>query len=316
MVKIKKINNDSISLASKEMLKGNLIAFPTETVYGLGADATNDKAIAKIFSNKNRPSFNPLIVHVSSSDEAKKISLFNKKVEKITDSFWPGPLTIVLERKKECKISLLVSAGLNTVALRQPNNKIALDLIKNLNRPIAAPSANKFGFLSPTLAKHVKKQFEGHNDVSFILDGGKTNIGIESTVIGFDKDNKLVIYRHGGITKEEIEDIAGEKIIEFIDEGSIDKVKISPGMIKKHYAPKVPLRINILKPQKNETFIGFGPNYNEPNLSKEGDLDEAAANLFLLLEKYENTGKPISIAPIPNKGIGVAINDRLKRATY
>ena len=176
MVKIKKFNNDTISQAVNELINGNLISFPTETVYGLGADATNDKAVEKIFSNKERHSFNPLIVHVESLDQAKKIALFNEKIEKIIDKFWPGPLTIVLDRAKKSNISLLVSSGLKTIALRQPKNEIALNLIKKLNKPIAAPSANKFGLLSPTSSLHVKKQFKKNNDISFIIDGGKTDI--------------------------------------------------------------------------------------------------------------------------------------------
>lgn len=316
MLKIKKINNQTICDAAKELEKGKLISFPTETVYGLGADATNNQAVAKIFSAKERPSFNPLIVHVYSVEQAKKIAVFNKKIDKLTEKFWPGPLTIILERLKDTEISLLVSAGLNTVALRQPNNEIALNLIKEFKKPIAAPSANKFGLLSPTSALHVKKQFKGDNDISFIIDGGKTKIGIESTVIGLNIENEIIIYRHGGITKEEIQETISEEIFEFTDNSKDNEGRISPGLIKKHYAPKVPLKINMLKSSKNEIFIGFGPKYGEPNLSKTGNLNEAAANLFFLLEKYENEEKSICVAPIPNEGIGVAINDRLKRATF
>ena len=315
MIKIKKTNISTINSACHELAKGSLIAFPTETVYGLGADATNDTAVAKIFSNKERPSFNPLIVHISSIDQAQKISIFNEKIENLTDKFWPGPLTIILEKTKDSKISPLVSAGLKTIALRQPNNKTALSLIKKFKKPIAAPSANKFGFLSPTSASHVKKQFTNNDDISFIIDDGKTNIGIESTVLGLNLENKVIIYRHGGITKEEIEETINEKVSTFTIDDSSNKIKISPGMIKKHYAPKVSLRINALEAQANEIFIGFGSEYSEPNLSKRGDLNEAAANLFFLLEKYEDEGKSICIAPIPNKGIGAAINDRLERAS-
>ena len=316
MVEIRNFNNNTINQAVKELTNGNLISFPTETVYGLGADATNEKAIAKIFSNKGRPTFNPLIVHVESQEQAKKIALFNEKIEKITDKFWPGPLTIVLNRAKENNISLLVSSGLKTIALRQPNNEIALKLIKKLNKPIAAPSANKFGLLSPTSALHVKKQFKKNNDISFIIDGGKTDIGIESTVIGLVEDEKLVIYRHGGISKEEIEETIKEEIKELTEDNNTGQGNISPGLIKKHYSPKVPLRMNVLNPKEDEIFIGFGPEYGEPNLSLSGDLNEAAANLFFLLEKYEDVGKVICVSPIPLNGIGTAINDRLKRASY
>ena len=314
MNKIKKISNSSINNAVKILKKGGLIGFPSETVYGLGADATNNEAVLKIYKNKNRPQSNPLIVHVESIDQAKSIAFFSKKIDKIIDNFWPGPLTVVLKKNKKSKISSNLCAGLETVAIRYPNSKTILTIIKKLGKPIAAPSANKSGMLSPTSALHVERQFRDHDDIPLILDGGNSNIGVESTVIGIE-DNNIIIYRHGGITKEILEEKIKEKIFERTFQDQIKKSNLSPGMQKKHYSPNVPLRINITNPMKDEILIGFGKNYKEPNLSKSGDLREAASNLFFLLEKYESKGYKIAIAPIPNEGIGVAINDRLKRAT-
>ena len=313
MKKIKKINNKTINEAVELLQKGKLIGFPTETVYGLGADATNKEAVLKIYKTKKRPKSNPLIVHVATLDQAKSIGIFDDKIEKIVKDFWPGPLTIVLKRKENSKICKELSAGTKTIAIRISNNKTILSLIKKLGNPIAAPSANKFGMLSPTSAVHVEKQFKDTDDIPMILDGGKTNIGVESTVIGIENNN-IIIYRHGGVTKEVLEKKINEEILERIHLNISEQSNLSPGMLKKHYSPSVPLRINITNPKKDEVLIGFGENFEEPNLSKSGNLNEAASNLFYLLEKYEAKGCKIAIAPIPNLGIGVAINDRLNRA--
>jgi len=314
MKKIKKINNKTINEAVELLQRGKLIGFPTETVYGLGADATNKEAVLKIYKNKKRPKSNPLIVHVATLGEARTIGVFDEKIEKIVKDFWPGPLTVVLRREDNSKICKELCAGSETIAIRLSNNKTILSLIKKLGNPIAAPSANKFGMLSPTSAAHVEKQFLYNDDIPLILDGGKTNIGLESTVIGIEKSN-VIIYRHGGITKEILEKKINEEVFEKIHTDiSSEESNLSPGMLKKHYSPTVPLRINITNPEKDEVFIGFGKSFEEPNLSKSGNLEEAASNLFYLLEKYEAKGNKIAIAPIPNIGIGVAINDRLNRA--
>ena len=313
MKKIKKIHNNTISEAIGLLQKGKLVGFPTETVYGLGADATNKEAVLKIYKNKNRPKSNPLIVHVATLDQAKTIGVFDDKIEKIVKDFWPGPLTVVLRRKDNSKICEELCAGTDTIAIRIPNNKTILSLIKKLGNPIAAPSANKFGMLSPTSAAHVEKQFIDNDDLQLILDGGKTKIGVESTVIG-KENNNIIIYRHGGITKEILEKKISEEILEKVHANVSEKSNLSPGMLKKHYSPTVPLRINVSNPEKDEVLIGFGESFEEPNLSKSGNLEEAASNLFYLLEKYEAKGSKIAIAPIPNIGIGVAINDRLNRA--
>ena len=313
MKKIKKINNKTINEAVELLQKGKLIGFPTETVYGLGADATNKEAVLKIYKNKKRPKSNPLIVHVATLDQARSIGIFDEKILKIVKDFWPGPLTVVLKRKDNSEICKELCAGKENIAIRISNNKTILSLIKKLGKPVAAPSANKFGMLSPTSAAHVEKQFLYNDDIPLILDGGKTSIGVESTVIGLENNN-IIIYRHGGITKEILEKKINEKIFEKLDAKVSEKSNLSPGMLKKHYSPTVPLRINITNPNKDEVLIGFGENFKEPNLSKSGNLEEAASNLFFLLEKYEAKGNKIAIAPIPNIGIGVAINDRLNRA--
>ena len=313
MTKIKKINNKTINEAVELLQKGKLIGFPTETVYGLGADATNEKAILKIYKNKQRPKSNPLIVHTETIEQACSVGVFNSKIEKIAKDIWPGPLTVIVKKRENSIIRKELCAGNDTIAIRVSSNKTILAIIKKLGNPIAAPSANKSGMLSPTSAAHVEKQFKNNTDIPLILDGGKTKIGVESTVIGM-KNNNIIIYRHGGITKERLEKKVNEKIIDITHAEFSEKSNMSPGMLKKHYSPTVPLRINITNPRSDEILIGFGEKYKEPNLSKSGDLDEAAANLFYFLEKYEAKGNKIAIAPIPNIGIGVAINDRLNRA--
>lgn len=312
MTTIKKINKTNIEKAVEKLKNGELVSFPTETVYGLGADASNELAIAKIFESKKRPKFNPLIIHFSSFDEIKENCETNNIIEELNQLFWPGPLTIVLKRKKTSILSSLASAGLNTLAVRIPDNNIALKLINNLKKPIAAPSANKTGLLSPTEASHVYNYFRNDKNLSIILDGGPTIIGVESTVVKID-NGIIYILRHGGISLEELEEKTSYKI--FDSEKKKDKRIISPGMLSQHYSPSVPLRINVKKPDKGELLIGFGPEFSEPNLSKNGDLTEAASKLFSMLSKFEKETERIAIAPIPNKGLGRAINDRINRAS-
>ena len=312
MTTIKKINKINIEKAVERLKNGELVSFPTETVYGLGADASNELAIAKIFESKKRPKFNPLILHFSSFDEIKENCETNNIIEELNQLFWPGPLTLVLKRKKNSNLSSLASAGLNTLAVRIPDNNIALKLIDNLKKPIAAPSANKSGLLSPTEASHVYNYFKNDKNLSIILDGGPTIIGVESTVVKID-NGIIYILRHGGISLEELEEKTSYKI--FDSEKKKDKRIISPGMLSQHYSPSVPLRINAKKADEGELLIGFGPEFNEPNLSKNGDLIEAASKLFSMLSKLEKETERIAIAPIPNKGLGRAINDRINRAS-
>ena len=312
MTTIKNTNKSSIILAAEVLKEGNLVSFPTETVYGLGGDATNNLAIAKIFETKNRPEFNPLIIHFSSFDQVEENCEINDDIKKLNDLFWPGPMTVILKKKKESKISELASASLDTVGVRIPSNTTALKLIKYFGKPIAAPSANTSSSLSPTEADHVFDYFKNDKNLSIILDGGSTKIGLESTIINIIND-EIYILRHGGVSVEELKEKFPQKIIN-IEQKTNEKI-IAPGMLSKHYSPVVPLRINAKKAEKNELLIGFGPNYNAPNLSFEGNLVEAASNLFSFLAKYQKKYSKIAIAPIPNKGIGRAINDRIKRAT-
>ena len=312
MTTIKKINKSNLKLAVKFLNEGNLVSFPTETVYGLGGDATNNLSIAKIYETKNRPKFNPLIIHFSSFDQIRENCEINNDVKKLSDLFWPGPMTIILKKKKETKICKLASAGLDTIGVRIPNNKTALELIRLFKKPLAAPSANTSTSLSPTEANHVYEYFKNDKNLSIILDDGSTKIGLESTILRLVNDD-IQILRHGGISTEIIkENFPNKKVND--NKKSFKKV-IAPGMLAKHYSPTVPLRINAKKAKKNELLIGFGPNYQSPNLSSKGDLTEAASNLFSFLAKYQKKYSKIAIAPIPNKGIGKAINDRIKRAS-
>ena len=308
---VKKINKASITHGAKILSQGDLVAFPTETVYGLGANAKDDRAVAKIFAAKNRPSFNPLIIHVSDQNEAKKYAVFNCLAKTLATAFWPGPLTLVVPRHQQCKISILASAGLDTVALRVPANTTARRLIKVANIPIAAPSANLSGRLSPTHAQHVINQLG--TEISLILDGGPCSVGLESTVIDVSNE-KPVLLRLGGLPNEAIEQAIGQKLL--LHTGDSGKIK-SPGLLLNHYAPLLALRINAKAPRPGEVFLGFGKNANNANLnlSPTGDLLEAAANLFAYLQRLGTMpAKGIAVMPIPNKSIGLAINDRLMRA--
>jgi len=308
---IRKVTKTSIFSGGQLLARGNLVAFPTETVYGLGANANDSRAVAKIFAAKNRPSFNPLIVHLSDQDEAYRHAVLNRSAKALADAFWPGPLTLILPRHERCGISPLVSAGLDTVALRVPASADARRLITAARIPIAAPSANLSGRLSPTCAEHVAKQLKRH--VSLILDGGPCDIGLESTVVDVTK-NIPVILRPGGLPSERIEQAIGQKLL--TDNGTSTDIK-SPGMLVNHYAPSLALRINAQNPRPGEVFLGFGKDVinADLNLSPTGDLLEAAANLFAYLHRLDSMpAKGIAVMPIPTEAIGWAINDRLKRA--
>lgn len=304
-------SEEVIKKACDALLAGKLVSFPTETVYGLGADATNDKAVAGIFEAKGRPSFNPLIVHVPSLEIAETLVEFDELARKVAEKFWPGPLTLVLPRKKECPISELASAGLPTLAIRVPANQLARDLLTSSNLPVAAPSANPSGQLSPTMAEHVAK---GLGDkVTVILDGGACGVGLESTVAAVH-DGRITILRPGAITEADFSGLTANPVAQATEESDI----VSPGMLLSHYAPSCPVRLNATSVNKGETFVGFGPGFNdieESNLSPSSDLREAAANLFKTLHRLdEENAQSIAIAPIPETGLGIAINDRLKRA--
>ena len=302
--KIAAADAESIVRAAHILREGGLVAFPTETVYGLGADATNGKAVAAIFAAKGRPRFNPLIVHVRDLREAERHAIFNDAARELAARFWPGALTLVLPRATET-LSDLVSAGLSTVALRVPAHPVAQRLLQETSRPVAAPSANPSGKVSATLAVHVLEGLQ--EKVDFIVDGGPTMLGLESTVIGFD-ERRPVLLRPGAIAREDIEAVIGplQKAGPAIQ---------SPGQMESHYAPAAALRLNVSEPESGEALLGFGPSQNAVlNLSPTRDLKEAAANLFAMLRKLDKSARRIAVMPIPETGLGEAINDRLRRA--
>ncbi len=306
---IKAANRETIGEAAGLLRSGELVAFPTETVYGLGADATNDQAVAKIFAAKNRPAFNPLIVHVKDTSAAKEIVQWSQAAEDLTNKFWPGALTVILPRQPDCAISLLVSTGLDTIAVRAPDHPVAKSLLNQAGCPIAAPSANRSGRISPTIARHVDDSL-GPN-VNLILDDGPCRVGLESTVINLSGGPPILL-RFGGIEIEALRSIVG--LMPIASENSEIK---SPGMLSQHYAPDAPLRLNAVRPAQGETLLAFGSDVPPEflNLSPTGSLVEAAANLFSMLHQLDdpNSGT-IAVMPIPEKGLGRAINDRLRRA--
>ena len=294
-----------IAEAARLLTQGRLAAFPTETVYGLGADATNGEAVAAIFAAKGRPRFNPLIVHVADLDAARRQAVFNPLAEKLAAKFWPGALTLVLPRRPDATVSLLVSAGLDTVALRVPSHPVARALLAAADRPIAAPSANASGRVTATSAAHVAVELGDRVDL--ILDGGATPLGLESTVIGFDS-TRAVLLRPGAIAREDIEAVTGKL-------AAAGKAIQSPGQLESHYAPQARLRLGATRAETGEALLGFGPVTDAwLNLSPAGDLKEAAANLFSMLRDMDDQVSAIAVSPIPETGLGEAINDRLRRA--
>ena len=301
-------NPAAIRAAVSLLRDGGLVALPTETVYGLAADATNGAAVAALYAAKGRPKFNPLISHVTGLEMAESLARFNPLSCKLAEAFWPGPLTLVLPRTPDCPISELAGAGLETLAVRAPAHPVAQALIKAFGGPLVAPSANPSGGVSPTQARHVAEGLEEH--IGMILDGGPCKIGVESTVIGFDGDKPLLL-RKGGLARENIEAITGPLAVP--DAAS---PKASPGMLKSHYAPRARLRLQAVSPEQGEAFLGFSTSKNaDLNLSPDGNLLEAAANLFAFLRQLDASGvSGIAVAPIPDEGLGEAINDRLQRA--
>jgi L-threonylcarbamoyladenylate synthase len=296
---------EAIIQAAKILTDGGLVAFPTETVYGLGADATNGEAVAGIFAAKGRPRFNPLIVHVTDIEQAQQHGEFNPAARRLAQMFWPGALTLVLPRRAQTRLSHLVSAGLDTVALRVPSHPVAQQLLLRSGHPIAAPSANVSGKVSATTAAHVAESLGGKID--FILDGGAAALGLESTVIGFENDLPVLL-RPGAIARDEIEALVGPL-------AAADGTIRSPGQLESHYAPRAGLRLNADAVRPGETLLGFGAVTGASrNLSPRGDLKEAAANLFAMLRELDNSAAFIAVSPIPMSGLGEAINDRLQRA--
>lgn len=305
-------DEDTLAMAAQAIRDGKLVAFPTETVYGLGADATSDRAVASIFEAKDRPQFNPLIVHFADAGQAALEVIFDDRARKLAQAFWPGSLTLVLPRRKDSSISLVASAGLDTLAVRVPDNAIARALIETSGRPIAAPSANRSGTLSPTAALHVELSLRDKVDI--ILDGGSCTVGIESTILDLSGETPTLL-RPGAIPMEDLAALLDP--IALPGNGSAIK---APGMMSRHYAPSIPIRINITPEnrQRGEAYLTFGPDAPKRaalNLSRKGDLKEAAGNLFAMLRALDMPGiRGIAVQPIPDVGLGRAINDRLKRA--
>jgi len=315
---IRPYSEGALSQAAAKLRAGELVAFPTETVYGLGADATNADAVAGIYAAKQRPSFNPLISHFPDRDAAAKHAVFDERADKLAETFWPGALTLVLPRQADSDVCELVTAGLPSIAVRVPAHPMARQLLRAVGRPIAAPSANRSGRISPTTAGHVAHSLG--NAIGMILDGGPCGVGLESTVIDLTTD-RVVMLRPGGITREQVAEILGCDVVMAETDDTAPK---SPGMLTSHYAPGLPVRLDATtaNPAKygNEILLAYGGCNTKGFdavlwLSKSGDDREAAANLFAKLHEADQPRfDGIAIAPIPETGLGLAINDRMKRA--
>jgi L-threonylcarbamoyladenylate synthase len=304
------VPHEDIVAAAQALREGKLVAFPTETVYGLGADATNDAAVARVYAAKGRPSFNPLIVHVPDADSGFALGSFSPEARALAAAFWPGPLSLVVPRAPSCPVSLLASSGLDSIAIRVPAHPVALDLLKAVGRPVVAPSANPSGRISPTTAEHVRRHLK--DKLAMVLDGGRCQVGVESSVVSFMEGAPRLL-RQGGVPRPEIEKVLGHAIA--VESHSARPH--APGQLISHYAPHAELRLNADAPRAGEAYLGFGPLHAHGpwTLSAKGDLVEAAASLFRLLHEIDATGvEKIAVAPVPHHGLGEAINDRLLRA--
>lgn len=297
--------------AADALARGELVGLPTETVYGLGADATNAEAVAKIFAAKGRPHFNPLISHVASLEAAEALGVFSPLARKLAEAFWPGPLSLVVPRQPDCGVCDLACAGLETIALRVPAHPLMQHVLRAFGKPIAAPSANVSGRPSPTNADHVREEFG--DKLTLVLDGGPSAVGLESAVVAVSGDQATLL-RLGGLSREALEAVAGQLLS---PDTSAKAAPASPGMVLRHYAPRALVRLNALSANTGEVMIGFGPGFEAAdfNLSPTGDLTEAAAQLFAMLRAADALNPTaIVIAPIPQTGLGEAIADRLTRA--
>lgn len=304
---IAKADAAGIARAAEVLRGGGLVAVPTETVYGLAARADSDAAVAAIYRAKGRPDFNPLIVHVGDADQAETIAVLEQRAQYLAGGFWPGPLTLVLPRRADAVLAPAVTAGLPTVALRCPAHPVMQAVLAAAGLPLAAPSANRSGGVSPTTAAHVAVSLGGKVDL--ILDGGTCEAGIESTIVALRPDERWQVLRPGPITEGDIAGLLGGR--SDVTPSGIE----APGQLASHYAPGKPVRLNAIEAQVGEFHIGFGPVAGEVTLSAAGDLAEAAARLYAALHEAASAKQPrIAVAPIPDRGIGAAINDRLKRA--
>jgi len=307
------VGRDTIAVAARVLDDGGLVAFPTETVYGLGADATNGEAVARLYAAKGRPRFNPLIAHVSDVQAALRLSRFSKDATLLTGMLWPGPLTLVLPKAEGCPVAELATAGLDSIAVRVPNHPVAHDLLEAFGKPIVAPSANRSGHVSPTTAQHVLADLGGRIDL--IIDGGATSVGVESTIVSCLDAPTLL--RPGGVPREAIEQVLGHALM--LAQSSDDEAPLAPGMLASHYAPRTPLRLNARDARPGEALLAFGDPISGAatilNLSPSASLIEAAANLFSHLRTLDACcARAIALMPIPGEGLGEAINDRLARA--
>ena len=300
------VSPQDIARAAELVLAGEQVAFPTETVYGLGADATNGAAVAGIYAAKGRPSFNPLIAHVADPAAAARLVQWGDMAQRLSDAFWPGPLTMVLPLRPDHPVASLVAAGLPTLAVRVPAHPTARALLAAVDRPVAAPSANPSGQISPTTAAHVLAGLDGK--IAAVVDDGPCRIGLESTIIGLDPVPTLL--RPGGVPTEAVEQVLGQPLATPHETSGIT----APGQLTSHYAPSVPVTLNQAEPAPGGVLLGFGDIDGTLNLSRAGDLGEAAANLFDHLHRLNAMARPIAVAPIPDSGLGAAINDRLRRA--
>jgi L-threonylcarbamoyladenylate synthase len=304
-------DRDAIAAAARCLKSGGLVAFPTETVYGLGADAGNREAVAKLYAAKGRPSFNPLIAHVASVETARKLAAFDADADKLAAAFWPGPLTLVLPKRPGCPIADLALAGLDSVALRVPAHPLAQALLAAFGGAIVAPSANRSGHVSPTSPAHVLADLRGRIDM--VLDGGPCTVGVESTIVACLREPTLL--RPGGVARADIERVLGRPL-KFVP---AEEAPLAPGMLASHYAPKAKLRLDADAARAGEALLAFGPGAPPSaltlNLSPRGDLIEAAANLFSHLRALDASGAAaIAVMKVPREGLGEAINDRLARA--
>jgi len=308
----------AVADAARVLAAGGLAAFPTETVYGLGADATNGAAVARLYAAKGRPAFNPLIAHVTDVAAAKRLARFDANAARLANAFWPGPLTLVLPKAAGCTVADLATAGLDTIALRVPSHKVARDILAAFGKPVVAPSANRSGHVSPTRAEHVAADLGGR--IELIVDGGPAPVGVESTIVACL--GEPVLLRPGGLPRAAIERALTRPLAD-PPPASGGERPIAPGMLATHYAPRARLRLNAHRIAPGEAVLAFGPALSEGaarakcvlNLSARGDLVEAAANLFAHLRALDAAGAvAIAAMPVPHEGLGEAINDRLARA--
>jgi L-threonylcarbamoyladenylate synthase len=317
---VRKADRDAIAAAARALKAGELVAFPTETVYGLGADARNGAAVARLYEAKGRPAFNPLICHVADRAGAERLGRFDAAAARLAQAFWPGPLTLVLPKAPDCAVAALATAGLYTIAVRVPDHPVAGALLREFGGPVVAPSANRSGHLSPTTAQHVLADLGGRIDL--VLDGGPTPVGLESTIVACLGAPTLL--RAGGLPRGKIEQALGQALAEAEASQAKNAAPLAPGQLASHYAPRAQLRLDASDIRDGEALLAFGPSLPPGaaqaarvlNLSARGDPIEAATNLFAHLRALdaEPAVRVIAVMPVPDEGLGEAINDRLRRA--